>query len=239
MHFEDFRIAATTSDLSEERGARDYAELIEFRMESAESPLSQLADYDGELPIIATNFSEESPEQRLEQLAQAAEYPDIDFVEIDIETAREYEEELKEIRNSGVSVIVSYINQSETPPIGTLSDLFEECASLGDVAKVVTFAEAREDALTLLRATDLVDTEGYDVISVALGEAGRHTRIAAPLYGSQIAYAPLDVSPEDEDAGQISLEKLHALIYDVEHGTDDTEVIDDLRDKFPAFAYEK
>jgi 3-dehydroquinate dehydratase-1 len=46
---------------------------------------------------------------------------------------------------------------------------------------------------------------------MAMGEAGRHTRAVAPLYGSKIGYAPVD--PADATApGQYDLPTLAALI---------------------------
>jgi 3-dehydroquinate dehydratase-1 len=46
---------------------------------------------------------------------------------------------------------------------------------------------------------------------MAMGEAGRHSRAVAPLYGSKIGYAP--VRPENATApGQYDLETLRELI---------------------------
>jgi 3-dehydroquinate dehydratase-1 len=43
---------------------------------------------------------------------------------------------------------------------------------------------------------------------MAMGEAGRHTRVVAPLYGSRIGYAPVDparaTAPGQYDLGTLS-----------------------------------
>jgi 3-dehydroquinate dehydratase-1 len=46
---------------------------------------------------------------------------------------------------------------------------------------------------------------------MAMGEAGRHTRAVAPLYGSKIGYAPVDPA-EATAPGQYDLATLSTLI---------------------------
>jgi 3-dehydroquinate dehydratase-1 len=46
---------------------------------------------------------------------------------------------------------------------------------------------------------------------MAMGEAGRHTRAVAPLYGSKIGYAPVDPA-EATAPGQYDLATLADLI---------------------------
>jgi 3-dehydroquinate dehydratase-1 len=52
---------------------------------------------------------------------------------------------------------------------------------------------------------------------VAVGEAGRHSRAVAPLYGSRIGYAPVD--PDRATApGQYDLATLRRLVETLESG---------------------
>jgi 3-dehydroquinate dehydratase-1 len=46
---------------------------------------------------------------------------------------------------------------------------------------------------------------------MAMGEAGRHTRVVAPLYGSRIGYAPVDPSRATAP-GQYDLATLSRLV---------------------------
>ena len=79
------------------------------------------------------------------------------------------------------------------------------------MAKLAVTADDRADALDLLAATRAHDAEGAAVATMAMGEAGRHTRAVAPVYGSRIGYAPVD--PADATApGQYDLETLRTLV---------------------------
>jgi 3-dehydroquinate dehydratase-1 len=55
MEFDSLILAAATADLSDEPAARPHADAVEFRMDLADAPLAALDDYDGDLPILATN----------------------------------------------------------------------------------------------------------------------------------------------------------------------------------------
>ena len=65
--------------------------------------------------------------------------------------------------------------------------------------------------LALLSVTRDCDESGHHVATVAMGAAGRHSRAIAPLYGSRIAYAPVD--PDEATApGQYDLATLAGLL---------------------------
>lgn len=77
MKLDGFTLAATTNDLDREVDARDVADVVECRMDSAEDPIGQLSDYDGSLPIIATNRTkwfggEANDTGRLDRLSAAS-----------------------------------------------------------------------------------------------------------------------------------------------------------------------
>jgi 3-dehydroquinate dehydratase-1 len=95
--------------------------------------------------------------------------------------------------------------------VSRLDDLLATAAELGDVGKAAVTATDRNDALTVLSATHAATARGDRVATMAMGEAGRHTRAVAPLYGSKIGYAPVD--PADATApGQYDLATLSTLI---------------------------
>jgi 3-dehydroquinate dehydratase-1 len=72
-------------------------------------------------------------------------------------------------------------------------------------------AETIGDALDLLSNTHERTASGDAVATMAMGEAGRHTRAVAPVYGSKIGYAPVD--PDRATApGQYDLATLRTLI---------------------------
>ncbi|WP_058365616.1 type I 3-dehydroquinate dehydratase [Haloparvum sedimenti] len=223
--FDEFVLAASTADLSEEPAAREHADAVEFRMDLAADPLVALDDYDGELPVIATNRAtweggEAAEPNRLDDLAAAAAVDAVRAVDVELAaldgTAPEGEQAharaLREtVRAEDAAVIASVHDFASTPPADALADLLADAAAQGDVAKLATTAEVRADALAMLEATHRAAEAGHTVATMCMGEPGRHTRAVAPVYGSRIGYAPVD--PENATApGQYPLAELRALV---------------------------
>ena len=80
LSFDGFVLAASTDSLADEHAAREHADAGEFRLDLAADPLDQLAAYDGELPLIATNRAAweggeaTDEEARLDTLATAVDH---------------------------------------------------------------------------------------------------------------------------------------------------------------------
>ena len=219
MNFESFVLAAATADLVEEPAAREHADAVEFRMDLATDPLAALDAYVGELPILATNRTEaegggaaEGPE-RLAVLRRAAERPAVEAIDVELTAVSENgsADVVAHAREHGASVVVSAHDFSATPPRSELRETLFRACEHGDVGKLATTAASVDDVLALLAATRDLDTDGRRVATMAMGTAGRHSRALAPLYGSRIAYAPVD--PDRATApGQYDLATLAGLI---------------------------
>ena len=236
MKIEESALAATTNDLTREKDARGIADLIEFRMDKAESPIEQLAEYDGQLPIIATNRArwfggKASDTGRLDDLFSASRFESVEFVDIELETIRSKEWLAHEFHENDVQLIISHHDFETTPNREVLDAIIEQCASYGDIAKVATFPQNQADTLTLLEAVNDATRRGIDVAGISMGEIGSHTRIIGHLYGSKLGYAPLLADDVDYAPGQIPLEKLASLIELTKNGSVDDEMIDTLRDE--------
>jgi len=219
MNFDSFVLAAATADLSEEPGARDHADAVEFRMDVATDPLDQLADYDGDLPVLATNRVEweggeaAAGRRRIENLQVAAEHPSVEAIDVELDAVVGGDglDAVEHAREHGVSVVVSTHDFEGTPPRQELRRLLTTAGDYGDVAKLACTAESPDDALALLAVTRALTSDGQRVATMAMGEAGSHTRAVAPVYGSRIGYAPVD--PERATApGQYDLATLHELV---------------------------
>ncbi len=217
LHFESFALAAATGDLADEPAAREHAHCVEFRMDLAEEPLDALAAYDGELPLIATNRAaweggEASDDGRLDALAEAVRHEAVGAVDIELESLRRGDANplLDAARDREASVIASVHDFEGTPSTMELRELLSEALAYGDVGKLAVTAEGRADVLSLLSLTHELSSEG-PIATMAMGEAGRHSRAVAPLYGSRIGYAP--VRPEEATApGQYDLATLSGLV---------------------------
>jgi 3-dehydroquinate dehydratase-1 len=218
LEFDTFRLAAATADLKEEPAARADADCVEFRMDLAADPLGQLADYDGELPLLVTNRAdweggEASDEGRIETLIEAIEHTPAEAVDIELTTLEDGEggDLLDRADAEDVSVVVSTHDFEATPPEGELRSLLMRAAGFGDVAKLAVTAESRSDTLALLSATHELTERGQRVATMAMGQAGSHTRAVAPVYGSKIGYAPVDPAKATAP-GQYDLETLQSLV---------------------------
>ena len=228
MEFEEFVLAASVTDLAEEPRAREYADAVEFRMDLADDPLPALRNYDGELPVLATNRAAweggeagdddgghhtDAEEARLADLAEAAELACVGAVDVELESlvAGEGERVAERARRTGTKVVASVHDFERTPPKSDLRGKLEEATDRADMGKLAVTAEDRGDVLDLLTVTHEFTSSGARVATMAMGEPGRHSRAVAPLYGSKIGYAPVD--PEDATApGQYDLETLRLLV---------------------------
>jgi 3-dehydroquinate dehydratase-1 len=220
MEFDSLVLAAATSDLDDEAAARDHADAVEFRMDLAADPLVALDDYDGSLPLIATNRDRaeggeaDAPErERLAALEAASEHDAVGAVDIELASLRDDPgtQVAATARANGARVVASVHDFESTPSTARLDETLARAADHGDVAKAAVTATEPGDALRVLSATHAATERGDRVATMAMGEAGRHTRAVAPLYGSKIGYAPVDPA-EATAPGQYDLATLADLI---------------------------
>ncbi len=226
MDFESFVLAAATADLADEPAARESADAVEFRMDLADDdPVAAIETYDGDLPLIATNRADweggeaEDGPDRLAALETAAESPQVGAVDVELETVEQGDAEdlLATAEATDTAVIVSVHDFDATPSRSELRALLERAGKHGDVAKVAVTAESPDDVLDLLAATRAAAVAGETVATMAMGEAGRHSRAVAPLYGSKIGYAPVDPA-EATAPGQFDLATLRNLVERLQDG---------------------
>jgi 3-dehydroquinate dehydratase-1 len=225
MDFRQFVLAASTADLGEEPAAREHADAVEFRIDLADEPLAQLRAYDGRLPLVATNRvaweggdAPAGPE-RLEVLEAAVEHPAVEAVDLELaalerreggDEAGDARRVREHARRHGVAVIASVHDFEGTPDREGMADLLARAGEHGDLAKLAVTADTPADVLDLLAATWAASREGR-VATMAMGEAGRHSRAVAPVYGSRIGYAPVDPA-EATAPGQYDLATLAELV---------------------------
>ncbi|MFC7074113.1 type I 3-dehydroquinate dehydratase [Halovenus rubra] len=217
MDFSEFVLMASTTRLNEIERAKQYADAVEFRLDLADAGVDAL-DVSLPLPVLVTNRvkgegGEAAPTtDRLDRLCRAVKQPTVKAVDIELSTLTDGDGErvVDQAREHDVTVVVSTHDFEETPNRDRLLSLLTQADELGDVAKLAVTAKNRRDALTLLSVTEETTRNGRTVATMAMGEAGRHSRVVAPLYGSRIGYAPL--SGEHATApGQYDLETFRQL----------------------------
>ncbi|WP_222920026.1 type I 3-dehydroquinate dehydratase [Natrinema sp. SYSU A 869] len=222
LQFDSFVLAASTAALSDEPAAREHADAIEFRMDLADEPLAALEDYDGQLPILATNRArweggEAEDDGRLEALAEATAFDAVVAIDVELESilGEETDAVLETARDRDVSIVASAHDFEGTPPRKEMVRTLTEAGKYADVAKLAVTAESTAETLALLSATEQLTAHGDAVATMAMGEVGSHTRAVAPVYGSKIGYAPVDPS-EATAPGQYDLETLAELVARLE-----------------------
>lgn len=219
MEFASFVLLASTADLADEPAARRHADAIEFRLDLAEAPLDQLAAYDGELPVVATNRLQAeggaAPDTagRLDELEAAVAIPAVEAVDVELSTVGvgDGDRVVAAARDHDAAIVVSSHDFDRTPAVDEMTGTLRAAATAGDVGKLAVAATDAGDVLDVLRATWSLASEGVPVATMAMGDAGRHSRAVAPVYGSRIGYAPVDA--DDATApGQYDLATLRRLV---------------------------
>ncbi len=106
------------------------------------------------------------------------------YIDIEVESNDAYKNELKKAAaDAGCESIVSYHDYEKTPVMRELEQIISWCFEGGaDLAKIACQVNSISDAARLLSLYSL----GKPVISIGMGEAGRITRIAAPLLGAPL-----------------------------------------------------
>ena len=226
MEFDSFVLAAATGDLADEPAARPHSDAVEFRMDLAEEPLEALENYDGDLPVIATNRPEwegggrDDGEQRIEELQAAIRFDAVEAVDVELgslseATTADGTPVLQDAAERDLPTIVSYHDFDDTPSLSELAEIGSQVCTLGTVGKLSVTATGKSDVLDLLRVTHEFTAAGQSIATMAMGVVGKHSRVVAPLYGSTIGYAPVD--PDDATApGQFDLETMVDLIKQLE-----------------------
>jgi 3-dehydroquinate dehydratase-1 len=215
MNFEEFVLAASTASLDDSEVASRHADALELRLDLGDLTVDTL---DADLPILVTNRLDSEGgnaprgDTRIETLCRAIEQPAVEAVDIELAAVTDGDGQrvVEHARAHGVAVVVSTHDFEGTPATAHLLDVLEQASESGDVAKLAVTASDRGDALDVLAATHEATRAGQTVATMAMGEAGRHTRVVAPLYGSRLGYAPLD-SDRATAPGQYDLETFRRL----------------------------
>ncbi len=97
-----------------------------------------------------------------------------------------------------------------TPAAAELKEILRRNMRLNaDIYKIITTARSPEDSLVTLNFLSEVSKQSR-IVCFAMGEAGKISRIACPLYGSFFTIASLDRGSETAP-GQLTVEDLRTV----------------------------
>ncbi len=135
---------------------------------------------------------------RLKIIDEAIDYkPTIIDVELYLfydETTKDYARNIiKKCRDNGIYTIISYHNFNETPEYSILYSIGEKEKQNGaDILKIATKALTLKDNIIILLVTyDLRMRLEMPMITMAMGDLGKISRILSPLFGSDLIFVNL------------------------------------------------
>jgi 3-dehydroquinate dehydratase, type I len=150
------------------------------------------------LPLIGTIRSKkegglfERSESELFDLIQKM-IPDVDYIDIERKSLKKNRMKSIEIaKQMKTEVIISSHFFNETPSSEKIKNVLKKSFEYGaDIAKIAVMPQTEEDVLKLYKAG--LKIKGRTCL-IAMGEIGKQTRIAAPLYGSVLSYGYINES---------------------------------------------
>jgi 3-dehydroquinate dehydratase type I len=111
-------------------------------------------------------------------------------------------------RRGATKLILSWHDFSGTPEAARLEAVLEEMLNAeADILKLVTMARQPEDNLRLLSLIPRARAQGQEIIAFCMGPLGKWSRVAAPLLGSFLAFAPFS-KPGASAPGQLTVNDL-------------------------------
>lgn len=202
------------------RAIEQEADIIEIRLDRLRKNSEWETLLETEMPLILTNRAEREGGHfkgedgaRIRHLLKGID-EGVACVDIELSTQHSFLNKVIETaKNHGTSLLLTHHNFEETPAIATLMSIAEKMAGIGcDIAKIVTYAKTPRDTLAVLNfLTQASDHVKIPVIAFAMGEAGRMSRIAAPLFGSPMIYAAAN---ETTAPGQFDVETTIRMLHE-------------------------
>lgn len=206
-------IAAAKPDLMEWRidyyqnGIEDHEKLV--------TTAKKLREVVGELPILVTfrtknegGVLELSEDDYLDLIEDVIEKRLGDAVDIELFHDEKRVKTLVEAaHNYNVVVIMSNHDFEKVPAKDVIEFRLKKMADLGaDVPKLACMPHNAEDVLTLLTATTNVNEEiDNPLITMAMGDIGKVTRVAGQVFGSSLSFGAVG---KTSAPGQLSIDDL-------------------------------
>ncbi len=152
-----------------------------------------------------------SEENRVDLLIQAIDLG-ADYVDIGIDTNEELITKLISANRNRAKIIISYHNFLSTPKEKELKLIINQAYKLGaNIVKVATKANQYADNLKIFKLITDYKKQKKDLIALCMGDYGKLSRIAAPLLGSYLTYAPLEENSKTAP-GQIPVSQLRSIL---------------------------
>ncbi|MEJ7847213.1 MAG: shikimate dehydrogenase [Pyrinomonadaceae bacterium] len=193
-------------DLAESiRRAEEFSDVIEVRfdgMNTDELPAA-FAALDSTKPLLLTYRPKEQGGFADADLAERIEFWKSNDVSKEKEVWLDNESDLSDVLKwPPENIVIRSFHDFYGIP-GELNKLFDELSALGDAVKIAYKVNEITECIPLWKILERAKSERKSFIPIAMGEAGKWTRILGLAHGAFMTYASLD--PGSETApGQIS-----------------------------------
>ncbi len=213
--------ASTEAALTKMERAYAMAGIVELRLDGMADPdlPRLLAARTGKIVVTNRHREEggrfEGPEDRRIALLMEAAALGADYVDVEARTEPSLRKGLFDfIAGNGhaAEAILSCHLPAGTPGEETLADLLKSLVREGaPVIKLVSLANRPEDNLRILNLLPQARECGQRMIAFCMGEAGRISRVMAPLLGSFLTYASLEEG-EETAPGQLAVGEMRRML---------------------------
>ncbi|HJJ21680.1 MAG: type I 3-dehydroquinate dehydratase [Candidatus Nitrosopumilus limneticus] len=147
-----------------------------------------------------------SEEERLSIIKLVAEYNPF-LLDVEFNTLKKNKDLVKYLKSTKTKLLVSWHDFKKTPKSIELKNKIKQMSKFSSNVKIVSTAKSTEDSIRML---ELYDNKGKNnLISFAMGEPGKISRILCLYLGSPYTYVSLGkaVAP-----GQFSIDEIKKII---------------------------
>lgn len=198
-----------------QKAEEQHADLIEVRLDSLTTH-NRIADISScsKIPLIATSKSSKlhgnysgTETERQKILVDAAKNG-FTYVDVDLGILNQVEL-VNSLHTTGAKVIVSFHDFVQTPNFEQLNTVLDKEIALGaDVCKIITTARTMKDNLTTLNFVSEASKKAK-IICFAMGELGKQSRLASPVFGAFFTFACLDEKRKTAK-GQLTIQEINS-----------------------------
>lgn len=169
-------------------------DMFEIRADLFNKPIDRVTDYINNVvkaiapnaPLIGTlRECENIKGDRVNEYITLARHVDI----IDLELGMPKSRDIVDAVSSHTCIMVSEHDFEKTPTVSELDDIVKRSLDQGaKIVKIAVTANSFKDVTRLLRYTEDCDVP---LVTMAMGDCGKVTRVAAPCFGSLFVYGYL------------------------------------------------
>lgn len=202
------------------------ADLFEWRLDcffgNPLPVLPQVLENLGDKPLLCTlrtakegGQADLSPAAYEEQLAALVELGGFRLLDVELSCGEERAKRLIDLaRSRGLGVVVSRHDFQKTPPQGEMVETLLRMKALGaDLPKLAVMPQSPVDVLAVLEATYEASAQIGPVITMAMGDLGKLSRVSGGLTGSCLTFG---AGSSASAPGQLNAEDLRAILQDLD-----------------------